>query len=99
MSERRSPELTFGDRQAGENRRRESERSFRDRGRERDGVSQRNSSESTFGDRQAGEKVTESKNDTHLAYKQYVERRDSRASGKCSNSCHKNCKDSTFNKN
>lgn len=89
VSERYSRERISGDRQG--------EKSFRDRGREGDRVSERYSRDQTFGDRQAGKKVTESKDDDtrHLAYKQYVERRDSRPAGKCSASCHKFAKDLT----
>ena len=74
---------------------REYERSFRDRRRERDRVPERYSSrEQMFGDRQGG-----SKNDNphYLAYKQYVERRDSRSLGKCFTSCHKLAKYLTQN--
>ena len=92
-SERYSQQQRFGDRQAG----RESEKSFHDRGGERDKVSERHSREQTFGDRQAGRKVAQSEDDTrHLAYKQYLERRDSRSSGMCSVSCHKFAKDLTL---
>jgi hypothetical protein len=74
------------------------EQTFGGRGRERDRVSERYGQARTFGDRQVGKTVTESKNDDtrYLAYKQYVERRDSRLSGKCSVSCHKIAKDLTL---
>jgi hypothetical protein len=64
-------------------------------GREGDRVSERYSREQTFGDGQAGKKVAES-NDKRFcvaeSYKHYLERQESRQSGKCSISCHKKAK-------
>lgn len=70
-------------------RRREAEKSFPDRGPEKDRVSKGYSQEQTFGGIQAGKKVAESNDTRYYAYKQYLERRYSPQPGKCFVSCQK----------